>query len=60
MSALSKKALFTAAVGAGAALLTGTTLYAFELNGLTNNAQNQIQTLSRQITAQEVSSKRYW
>ena len=51
---LGKKALFTAAVGTGTALLTGTALYAFELNHLTSDAKHQIENLSRQITAQEV------
>jgi len=50
---LAKKALFAAAVGSGTALLTGTVLYAFELNQLTNDAQSQIQSLTKQIQAQE-------
>ena len=55
---LGKRALLVAAVGTGSALLTGTALYAFELNHLTSDAQHQIQNLSRQITAQEVSAFR--
>lgn len=52
-----KRALLSVAIGTGAALLTGSGLYAYELNHLNNDSQHQIQNLSRQITAQEVSLK---
>jgi len=50
---LGKKALFTVAVGTGSALLTGSALYAFQLNNLTSDSQSQIQSLTRQLQAQE-------
>lgn len=52
---LGKRALYTVAAAAGSSLLTGSALYAFELNHLTTDAQSQIQTLTRQIQVQEVS-----
>ena len=51
----SRKALFAVVVGTGASLLTGASLYAFQLSHLTNDSQRYIQNLSRQITSREVS-----